>query len=217
MQAWPLLALAAALSTPGATEKPAAVAAIVREVQQRLDATSDFTAAVDEELVLASAGKTVHATGTVAFKRPGRMRWMLTDGAPQVIVADGATLWFYQPDDHQVLKAPFQAAFRSSTPISFLTGVGRLADDFDVTLENKEGNVLTLGLRQRKADGDLGQLRLSVDARSYDVVGAEVVDPVGNITRLRFSDIRRNTRLADDQFHFDVPAGVDVIEAPIGN
>jgi outer membrane lipoprotein carrier protein len=217
MHAWPLLALAAALSTPGATQQPAAVAAIVRQVQQRLDATTDFTASVDEELVLASAGKTVHATGTVAFKRPGRMRWMLTDGAPQVIVADGATLWFYQPDDHQVLKAPFQAAFRSSTPISFLTGVGRIADDFDVTLESKEGNVLTLGLRQRKADGDLGQLRLSVDARSYDVIGAEIVDPVGNITRLRFSDLRRNMRLSDDEFHFDVPAGVDVIEAPIGN
>lgn len=217
MLAWPMLALAAALGTPGATGPTAAVNGIVRRVQERLDATNDFTATVDQEIVLASAGKTLHATGTVAFKRPGRMRWALTDGAPQVIVADGATLWFYQPDDHQVLKAPFQAAFRSSTPISFLTGVGRLADDFDVTIEGKDENAIHLSLRQRRADGDLGQLRLTVDARTFDVVGAEIVDPVGNITRLRFSDLRRNTGLDDAQFRFDVPAGADVIEAPIGN
>jgi outer membrane lipoprotein carrier protein len=217
MSVLPLLALAAVLSTPGPTGPATEVNGVVRRVQERLDATNDFTAAVDEELVLASAGKTLHATGTVAFKRPGRMRWMLTDGAPQVIVADGTTLWFYQPDDHQVLKAPFQAAFRSSTPISFLTGVGRLAEDFDVTIEGGTGGALTLALRQRKGQGELGQLRLTVDAHSYDVVGAEIVDPVGNITRLRFSDLRRNTRLDDAEFHFDVPAGVDVIEAPIGN
>jgi len=32
-------------------------------------------------------------------------------GEPQVIVADGQTLWFYQPKEHQVMKAPFDAAF----------------------------------------------------------------------------------------------------------
>ena len=45
------------------------------------------------------------------------MRWTLTEGVSQVIVADGKTLWFYEPDEQQVLKAPFQNAFRSSTPI----------------------------------------------------------------------------------------------------
>ena len=66
----------------------------VHRVQARLDATKDFTAAVDQELVIASAGKTQHATGTVAFKRPGKMRWTLSNGSKQVIVADGTPLWF---------------------------------------------------------------------------------------------------------------------------
>ena len=49
---------------------------------------------------------------------------------PQTVVADGTTLWLYQPKEQQVMKAPFDAAFRSTTPISFLTGVGRITDDF---------------------------------------------------------------------------------------
>jgi outer membrane lipoprotein carrier protein len=217
MPAFALLALAAVAVMPSPAAPAVPVPDVVRRVQERLDATKDFTAAVDQELVVASAGKTLHATGTVAFKRPGRMRWSLTDGAPQVIVADGTTLWFYQPDEHQVLKAPFHAAFRSSTPISFLTGVGRLAEDFDITLDGNGDGVFYLALRPRRGEEDLGRLRLTVDAQSYDIVGAEIVDPVGNITRLRFSNLRRNAGLDDAQFEFAVPPGVDVVEAPIGN
>jgi len=194
-----------------------AVDDVVRRVQARFDATKDLSASVDQELVVASAGKTLHATGTVTFKRPGKMRWNLKNATTQVIVADGTTLWFYQPDERQVLKAPFHAAFRSSTPISFLTGVGRLSEDFDVSIDGQSEGVIHLALRPRKGDGELGQLRLGVDAQSYDIVAAEVIDPVGNVTRLRFSGLRRNTGIDDAQFQFEVPAGVDVIEAPIGN
>ena len=216
MRALPLVALVA-LGCWSAAAHAASAADVVRKVQARFDATKDFTAAVDQELVAASAGKTWHAKGTVAFKRPGKMRWDLTDGTPQVIVADGTTLWFYQPDEKQVLKAPFRAAFRSSTPISFLTGVGRLSDDFDVTLDGESDGAIQLALRPRQAEGELGRLRLTVDARSYDIVGAEILDPVGNVTRLRFSALRRNTGLDDARFRFEVPPDVDVIEAPIGN
>ena len=207
------LLLCAGAVTAGAVSE----ADVVRRVQERFDATKDLTAAVDQELVVASAGKTLHATGTVAFKKPGKMRWTLANGSTQIIVADGTTLWFYQPDEKQVLKAPFQAAFRSSTPISFLTGVGRLSEDFDVTLDGEGEGQIHLALRPRKAQGELGRLRMSIDAKTYDVIGAEVVDPVGNVTRLRFSDLHRNTGLDEAQFHFEVPPGVDVVEAPIGN
>jgi len=44
-----------------------------------------------------------------------------------------------------------------------------------------------------------------------------VTDPVGNRTRLFFTDLKRNAGLSDEAFRFEVPAGVDVVEAPIGN
>src|SRR4029450_6249165 len=105
---------------------------------------------------------------------------------------------------------------RSSTPISFLTGVGRLKTDFDVKVEESGGGPLRLGLQPR-GDSDLGALVLTVDPKSYDIVGAEVTDPIGNITKLQFSDLHRNVGLSDDAFHFEAPPDVDVVEAPIGN
>jgi chaperone LolA len=201
----------------GATTAAPDAQTVADQVQARYETTRDFTAAVRQELTMASAGKTSTATGTVAFKKPGKMRWDLKNGSTQVIVADGHTLWFYEPEEQQVLKAPFQAAFRSSTPISFLTGVGRLRDDFTAASVARDGDVLRLELTPRKTDADLGALRLTVEASTYDIVGAEVTDPLGNRTRLFFSDLQRNVGLPDERFHFDVPAGVDVVEAPLGN
>jgi outer membrane lipoprotein carrier protein len=193
--------------------------AIVKKVQQRYDATRDFTAEVTQEMTIASLGKTTTAHGTVAFKKPGKMRWELTDGEPQVIVADGETLWFYQPNEHQVLKAPFDAAFRSTTPISFLTGVGRLAEDFEAKVDGSEadGKRVSLLLVSKRDSATVGTLRLTVARASGDIEGAEIRDPLGNVSRLRFAHIERNRGLADDRFVFEVPSGTDVITAPAGN
>jgi outer membrane lipoprotein carrier protein len=201
------------------------VAALVRKVQARYDDTHDFTADVTQEMTIASLGKTVTAHGTIAFKKPGKLRLELKDDDPQTVVADGTTLWFYQPKEQQVMKAPFDAAFRSTTPISFLTGVGRINDDFDVQLDSStptggtptvSPGEIVLILTPRHAASDVGQLRLTVALDTFDIRGAEVHDPLGNISRLRFDHLRRNGGVADDQFVFHVPPGVDVISAPIG-
>jgi len=192
-------------------------AALVRKVQQRYDATRDFTAAVTQEMTIASLGKSTSARGTVAFKKPGKMRWEFDHDAPQVIVADGSTLWFYQPKEHQVIKAPFREAFRSTTPISVLTGVGRLAQDFDASIggASDDGKLVYLLLLPRRDGAAIGKLRLTVARDNGEIRGAEVYDPLGNISRLQFDDIRRNQNLPDDRFVFQIPAGVDVITSPL--
>jgi outer membrane lipoprotein carrier protein len=202
-----LLAAAAVLAAP--------VDEIVARVQARFDETRDFTATVRQEMELVSAGRTITAEGTVSFKRPGKMRWVLENHEKQVIVADGTTLWFYQPEEAQALRAPFASAFRSSTPVSFLTGVGEIKDDFTVSLESESEERIELGLAPKKGEGELGNLRLIVERTSYDIVGAEVHDPTGNVTRLRFTDLQRNTGIEDSLFRFEVPPGVDVVDAPI--
>lgn len=205
-----LVAVATAAALPGSVEE------VVDRVQKRFDSTSDFTATVDQELVVASAGRTLEAHGTVAFKRPGKMRWELENDERQIIVADGKTLWFYQPEEQQVLRSPFEKAFRSNTPISFLTGVGRIRDDFDVSIDGREDGLVTLALLPRRGGGEVGRLRLTVETENYDIVAAEIFDPLGNVTRLRFSDLKRNRGLPDSLFEFEVPDGVDVIDAPAG-
>ncbi len=192
------------------------VVEIVARVQARFDEMQDLRANVAQDVALVSLGKSVVSSGTVVFKRPGKMRWNLVGDDTQVIVGNGKTIWFYQPEDEQVLTAPLQSIFRSSTPVSFLTGVGKIEDDFDVKLGAASDDGIELLLMPKVANGDLGRLNLIVDPTTFDIVEARVEDPVGNITRLQFSEIRRNTGAEDSEFEFEVPPGVDVVEAPMG-
>ena len=97
--------------------KPTAekVAEVVRRLQARYDSTKDFTADFTQTVEAATLGQPLESSGQVFFKRPGRMRWEFAAPEKQTIVADGQTLWVYQPEHHQVLKAPFRAAFQSAT------------------------------------------------------------------------------------------------------
>ncbi|GIW45120.1 MAG: outer-membrane lipoprotein carrier protein [Candidatus Binatia bacterium] len=189
------------------------VGEIVARVQERYDATRDLTANVIQETTLAKLGKRVTAKGTVAFKKPGKMRWELANGQRETIVSDGHTLWIYRPEDQQVIRMPFDQAFRSQMPVSFLTGVGRIADDFVVHIEDGTGEKLRLRLEPKRGSADVGILWLEVDRATYDIIGAEVQDPLGNTSKLILENLRRNTGLDDRSFGFEIPPGVDVMDA----
>jgi outer membrane lipoprotein carrier protein len=215
-----LLRLAVLVSTLAATGSVVAaertVDDLVAGVQRRFDATDDLRADVAQEVFLASLDRTVTASGTVVFKRPGKMRWDLDGDEPQIIVSDGKTVWFYQPADEQVLKAPLDSVFRSTTPVSFLTGVGKIAEDFTVRIKSQTPDRIELLLDPKRAKEDLGSLELVVEPDSLEISEARITDPVGNVTDLRFTNRRRNTGVSDEEFDFEVPPGVDVVEAPIG-
>ena len=58
------------------------------------------------------------------------------------------------------------------------------------------------------------KLHLAVDRASGHVLETEVFDLLGNTTRVRFADVRVNTRPDAALFRFDAPEGVEVIELP---
>src|SRR5262249_51808933 len=191
----------------------AAVADVVKRLQARYDSTAGFRADFTQEVESATLGQKVESRGTVVFKKPGRMRWEFTE-PPQTLVSDGKFFWFYQPAEKQVLKTPFQQAFTSTTPASFLLGVGRLDQDFNITLAGETADSYQLRLTPKKDPEALGLLDLVVSAKTFDILQATVTDPLGNVTRLHFSNIDRKASFDDTLFHFTVPPGVDVIEAP---
>jgi outer membrane lipoprotein carrier protein len=206
--------VAAALSSAAEAAKTPDVEEVVLRLQRRYDTTGDFTADFVQTVDVPTLGQTLESKGRVLFKRPGKMRWEFLEPDKQTLVADGQTLWVHQPAQKQVLKAPFRAAFQSTTPLSFLLGVGSLARDFKPALESSS-DPLALRLRlEPKQDTGLGVLVLVVDEKTYDIIGAEVTDPLGNTTKLAFTHLKRDVGLDDFPFRFVVPPGTDVVESP---
>jgi outer membrane lipoprotein carrier protein len=170
---------------------------------------ADFRQTV-ESPTLATPLKT---SGRVAFEKPNRMRWDYDPPDTQTIVGDGTTLWLYQPDMNQVIKAPLGKAFQASTPLTFLSGLGSLERDFDTTLEKETADAWVLKLVPKR-DAALGTLGLTVRKSDASIAEARITDAAGTTTRIAFENERRNSRLDAARFTFTPPAGVDVVKPP---
>jgi len=185
---------------------------LVDRVQDHYQRTQSFSAKFSEELTGVGRPKLIRS-GKVFFKRPGKMRWEF--GAPQneIVVSDGHKLYNYQPDLNQVLELPIERAFKSAAPLAFLLGIGNMRRDFTASLPlSTPTDQLLHMILVPKGGGD--RVELGLNPSNYDLMTVEVTDALGNTTSIAFSQVRTNIQLSDALFNFQVPPGVDVVEAP---
>ena len=211
---------AAAGSPPGGPDQapPAALERIVDRLERTYAAATDLTARFRQTSTVTAAGQVQQASGTVAVKRPGKMRWEYTEPEPRLFVTDGRTFWAYSPDDKQVFVQETKGAL-GATPLAFLMGAGNLRQDFqvrEVPHAAAAGATALLDLRPHRKDPTLGRVVLEVDLASSLIVQATVFDAVGNTIVLALSDQRMNVGLPDSRFTFAPPPGVQVMTGPVG-
>lgn len=185
---------------------------IVDALQKNYDATSDFVADFTQETAVKTLNRSLKARGKITYKRPGRMLWRYEEPKGQFVLADGKHLYFYQPEQNQVIKSPLKNAFRGDIPLSFLLGLGNLKKDFDATLQSSEGNQYTLRLEPKGEAGGYSEILVSVHKNSFDLQSVSVRDAASNVTSLRFASMQKGVGVKDGLFQIQVPAGADVVE-----
>jgi len=182
-------------------------------LQARYETTRTLAADFRQTIESPTLATPLESKGTMAFEKPNRMRWEYEAPDPQLIVGDGAILWIYQPEDKQAIKAPLGEMFQTTTPVSFLAGLGHIDRDFTATLERDEPQRWVLRLVP-KTEKSLGTLVLVVRKSDAGVDEARVTDSLGTTTRLLLSGEKRNVDLDPKLFRFTPPPGVDVVKPP---
>ncbi len=203
-----LLFPASSFSADGAKDEKQ----VVESLQKSYDAIVDFVVEFRQETEIKALGRTLKSQGKVYFKRPGKMLWSYDEPKGQFVLADGKNLYFYQPDQGQALKTPFTKAFRSDVPASFLLGLGNLKRDFKTTLKGLEKENYVLHLRPKGEEGEIGEILLGVEPRTFDIVWVRIRDAVQNLTAIRFSNMRKSVGLKDSLFWPKIPEGTEVME-----
>ncbi|HYB73153.1 MAG TPA: outer membrane lipoprotein chaperone LolA [Candidatus Sulfotelmatobacter sp.] len=186
---------------------------VVDRLERTYAAARDLTARFRQTSTITAAAQVQQASGTVAVKRPGKMRWEYAEPDPRLFVTDGTTFWAYSPEDKQVLVRETKGAL-GATPLAFLMGAGNLRQDFqirEVAHAAGGGKTALLDLRPVKPNATLARLLLEVDLASSLIVQATVFDAVGNTIVLALSDQRLNTGVPDSRFTFVPPPGVQVV------
>ncbi|MCB9546797.1 MAG: outer membrane lipoprotein chaperone LolA [Myxococcales bacterium] len=200
-------ASAAPASAPAALD----VAAVVDGIQAFYASAEDFQASFTQTYTYQIYDRKQVSHGVVYFKKPRRMRWDYQKPTPKVFVADGATLWVYEPEESQVFKRDLKSA-QLPAALSFMSGEGKLADEFDAKLlPSKNPDRLRVELTPKRHAGDYKLLIMEVDRATFAVEASTVVDPVGNTNHLVFNGVKTNQSLPDKGFQFSPPAGVKII------
>ena len=185
---------------------------IVESLQKNYDATADFVADFRQETEVKTLNRNLKAWGKLTFKRPGKMLWRYEEPNGQFVLADGKNLYFYQPEQNQVIKSPLSNAFRSDIPLSFLLGLGNLKKDFNAALQRTDENQYVLRLEPKGDLGGFSEVLLGISRSTFDILWVSVRDAASNVTTLRFSGMRKGIGVQDSLFRFQLPDGVDVVE-----
>lgn len=150
------------------------------------------------------------SSGKVALSAPRLFRWEYVKPYPQLIVADGRTVWVYDPDLQQVTRRP-QGAEEQNSPLSALIDPGRLDAQFQVNEAGSDAglNWLELLPKGNAADSSFRSARLGFG--DAGLVRMEVIDALGQRTEISFSGWKRNPLFPRNTFRYSPPKGVDVI------
>ena len=191
---------------------------LAQALQRKYDSIKDFSADFVHSYRGGVLKKQLTERGRVLIKKPGKMRWDYTAPERKQFVSDGAKIYFYLPADRQVIVSSVPGDAAATTPALFLTGKGRLNSDFTPALIERPAELpagsRALKLVPKSKQPDYDWLVLAVDPATLAIRGLMTIDAQGGTSTFSFTNLKENVGLADNQFTFTIPRGVDVVTNP---
>jgi outer membrane lipoprotein carrier protein len=194
---------------------------------------ADLQADFSQRTTISSLKREEKGGGEVFLRRPagGSAMFRFDYRKPrQQIVSNGKTVWYYLPENRQVMVSDVAAMFSggNSVALSYLTGMGHVSRDFSVSFSGDgrdgKGNYV-LELVPKAANQMLAKLQLTISAAAverfqaagkaeepFPILSSVVVDNLGNRTLIEYSHAKTNRGLGAGRFTFKVPAGVEIIK-----
>jgi outer membrane lipoprotein carrier protein len=189
----------------------------VQNVQDFYNKTQTFKADFQQQYLAKAYNQTKNSTGSVEIAKPGKMNWVYNDPKGNRVVSNGTTLWAYVAANQQVAT---QNGSQSALPsaLSFLTGQGNLAKDFDFQIVdgatmNFPGGYVLVGT-PKVANPSLVKMLLYVDSNTSQVRRGMIIDAQGNRNRFDFINPQVNVPVPATDFTFVAPPGTTTVTAP---
>lgn len=189
------------------------VHALADKVDQRYDHMHTLQAQFTESYTGAGMSRT--ESGTLLLKKPGQMRWNYEEPHAKLFVTDGKTAWFYVPGEKQARRTPIKDLEDLRSPLRYLLGKTKLEKELNglsIAPDKKPvvpGDVVIRGVPKGMQDRvEETLLEIAPDGFINRIV-VEELD--GSTTEFRFQQQKENVQIADQQFRFVPPPGVEVV------
>jgi outer membrane lipoprotein carrier protein len=173
------------------------------------DQINSFEAAFGQEVLDETMDSLDHGKGKVWIKRPGLFRWDYEPPEAQEIVGDGDRVWIYDIELEQVTVRNQQQAL-GRTPAILLAGSGDLEQNYTVIDIGTQGRFDWVNLIPLDEESGFTEIRIGFEDNRLRLM--ELLDNLGQRTRMSFVDLKENQPISDSIFNFVPPPGVDVID-----
>jgi outer membrane lipoprotein carrier protein len=162
------------------------------------------------------------SSGTFEFQRPQQFRFTYQKPFVQAMVSDGQWLWLFDADLNQVTMRK-QNQLLGQTPAAFISSSGdlkALQAEFNLKAEPDSEGLQWVRATPKQSDGAVQVIRVglklgvavaSTAANVPVLTVLEIVDGLGQTSRLNFHNFEANVKLPPETFQFKAPAGVQVI------
>jgi outer membrane lipoprotein carrier protein len=213
-----VLAILLALTSATAPVADQTAPELATALQKKIDGIKDFSADFTHTYEGGVLRKQITERGHLLVKKPGKMRWDYAAPEQKQFVSDGLKMYSYIPEDKQVIVSSVPSDGEATTPALFLAGKGSLTRDFTPSLVDAPAGMPagTRGLKlvPKLHQPDYDWLILLVDPATLAIRGLQTVDGQGGKSSFSFVNLKENVGLADKDFAFKIPRGVDVVSAP---
>ena len=209
--ALPAVVLASMCAVVAQTNDPVALAA---RVQQRYNGIKDISGDFVQTYEGGVLRTRTTERGTIAIKRPGRMRFVYTKPEKKEFVSDGNRLYAHMVADKQVIVSPAPGPDQGDIPAMFLAGQSDLSRDYTPSFTALPGaapGLVTLKLVPKKRSAEYESIGIGVDPKTLQIQFLTAVDTQGGRSSFSFTNLKENLGMSDKQFEFRIPRGVDVV------
>lgn len=151
------------------------------------------------------------------FLSSGKFRWENSSPEKTLLVFDGTTIWSEQspPPEFggpvQVAKGKVDKKNRSHILISSLVGAD-LNKNFKVIKDTKAGSLTTLEVQPLYDDLTVKDLSVIVDTKQSFITTLSYKDDIGNLTTMKFSNVKLVNKEKKNLFKYQPPQGAQVTD-----
>lgn len=158
------------------------------------------------QIAIAQSGATeISQSGRVVFDRSGKFLWEVSEPFEQYILVTEDTRRVYDPDLEQLTISTFDIESQTSFANLILTSTIEILEKFEIEFEDDQYTLLPLEQGQ-----DFVRLKIIFEAEKLKTI--EILDHLNTVNQFKFTDVKINIPLDNDEFELEVSEGTEVID-----
>ena len=194
---------------------------VAKKLQSTYEKASNLVADFNQTTAMKFSSRERQGSGTLIFRKPGKMRWDYNAPDYQVFISDGETFTLYFEKSKQMIITNAKEYLQSDVTYSFFAGTGNILKDFDVSepdLNSNTENSYLIKLTPKSSHPHVTSIHAWITHDSFLITRLQVIDHFDTVTDLFFDNIQIDAdnygslKIEDELFFFLPPANTEIIE-----